>query len=101
MSTLQFKSDVKGACAVIGSLNYAAITPLFWQQTQALIANASSSITFDLSDTSNSDSAGVALLIAWVRLARQQKKTLHFLHLPDQMRAIIRVSGLEKLLPIS
>lgn len=53
----------------------------------------------DLAGISRADSAGLALLIEWARRARQSGAAIHFINLPEQMRDIVRVSGLDNVLP--
>lgn len=55
----------------------------------------------DLEGVTRSDSAGLALLVEWLRLAEQQGITLRFHNLPDQLREIARVSDLLPLLPLA
>jgi len=43
----------------------------------------------DLSGVTRADSAGVALLLEWVRDAQQNNASLSFVNAPAQMRAII------------
>jgi phospholipid transport system transporter-binding protein len=52
----------------------------------------------DLGAVSYSSSAGIALLLGWLRIAQQQRKSLRILQLPADMAALARVSGLEDLL---
>lgn len=52
----------------------------------------------DLAAVERADSAGVALLLEWLREARRRGVSLHLASLPAQMLAIARVSGLEQLL---
>lgn len=54
----------------------------------------------DLKDMTQTDSSGLAVLIGWVRAAKQEKKSIRFFHLPDFMRDLSRVCGLENVLPI-
>jgi phospholipid transport system transporter-binding protein len=54
----------------------------------------------DLGEVSRSDSAGLALLVEWMRQAREQGIQLHFHHLPAQLLEIARVSDLLPLLPL-
>lgn len=54
-------------------------------------------ITIDLQNVTHSDSASVALLIEWLRQAKQVQGDLHFVNLPPQIQAILRVCGLEGL----
>lgn len=58
-------------------------------------------IELDLSGVTAADSAGVALLIEWVSRARHSKCVLHFHHLPEQIKALARISDVEGLLPIA
>lgn len=81
-----------------GTLSYHTVTYQFWETSKALLMSEPAPIHIDLKNVAQSDSTGVALLIAWRRWAQQQKKEISFLHVSDQMRAIMRVSGLEKLL---
>jgi phospholipid transport system transporter-binding protein len=48
-----------------------------------------------------SNSAGVALLVEWLRQARRRRWEPVFVHVPAQMRAIIEVADLETVLPIT
>jgi phospholipid transport system transporter-binding protein len=100
MRVLTLEKNTQGILQLLGTLSFDAITPRFWQSSHALLATLPSPINIDLHEVVQSDSAGVALLIAWTRFARQQKKEINFLQISDQMRAIMRVSGLEKLLAI-
>jgi phospholipid transport system transporter-binding protein len=46
------------------------------------------------------DSSGIALVLAWMRLAKAKKIHLKFSHLPQPMVDLARVSGVDTLLPI-
>jgi phospholipid transport system transporter-binding protein len=59
-----------------------------------------SQVSIDLSKIKRIDSAGLALLIEWVRQAGKRGQSLRFLNVPEQISAMIRVSGLETVLPI-
>ena len=50
-------------------------------------------LRFDLSGVVRADSAGVGLLIEWLRLARAAGSQLCFAHLPESLRAMMRVGG--------
>ena len=55
----------------------------------------------DLAGVTRSDSAGLALLVEWLRMAENLDITLRFHNLPDQLREIARVSDLLPLLPLA
>jgi phospholipid transport system transporter-binding protein len=52
----------------------------------------------DLGGVGESDSAGLALLIEWLRIARQSQKEIRFANLPAQIEALARISEVEDLL---
>ena len=82
---------------VQGELNFDSVAEL-WETTEALFADTPL-LRIDLSGVSRSNSAGVALLVQWLRQARRRQRELLFVDIPAQMRAIIRVADLETLLP--
>jgi phospholipid transport system transporter-binding protein len=55
-------------------------------------------IDIDLGGVGDSDSAGLALLIEWLRLARQWDKAIHFANVPAQIEALARISEVEELI---
>jgi phospholipid transport system transporter-binding protein len=83
-----------------GELNYAAINSALWEQSKQLFDAMPDAIEINLSGITHSDSTGVAFLVAWTKLAVKKNKTIALSHIPEQMRAIIRVSGLENKLPV-
>jgi phospholipid transport system transporter-binding protein len=57
--------------------------------------------TVDLGEVSEMDSALLALLLAWLREARQRERPLAFAHLPESLQTIARLYGVDRLLPAS
>jgi phospholipid transport system transporter-binding protein len=55
-------------------------------------------IEVDLGGVGESDSAGLALLIEWLRMARQAGKKIHFANVPAQIEALARISEVEDLI---
>jgi phospholipid transport system transporter-binding protein len=58
-------------------------------------------LDIDLAQVSRADSAALALLISWMRLAKQSDKNIQFHNLPSQMLAIAKASGLDAILPLN
>ncbi len=58
------------------------------------------SLRLDLSGVTRADSAGVGLLIEWLRLSREVGSHIRYAHLPDSLLAMIRVGGVAGMLPI-
>jgi phospholipid transport system transporter-binding protein len=55
-------------------------------------------IDVDLGGVGESDSAGLALLIEWLRIAKQSGKEIHFANVPAQIEALARISEVEDLI---
>ncbi len=58
-------------------------------------------IRLDLSAITRVDSAGLALLLEWLRRAREIGRPLFLDHVPEQMRSLIEVTNLDQVLPLS
>lgn len=82
---------------VSGALHFESVADL-WRETGPLFA-ADPPARIDLGGVSHSNSAGVALLVDWLRQARSRQRDLVFLNVPAQMRAIIQVADLDAMLP--
>lgn len=96
--SLHFKKD---HYVLSGALNTYTV-PSIWQRSQNILINDKASLVlFNLEQVTQSDSSGVALLIAWTRMLKHREQKIRFAALPTQMLAIIRVSDLEKILPIN
>lgn len=92
---LEIKNDTLSLEGSIGFDNVVFV----WQSGLTLIEKVKN-IKVDLQGLKHSDSSGLALLSAWVRAAREQKKEIMFIHTPDFMQDIFRVCGLDGVLPI-
>ena len=55
-------------------------------------------IHVDLGGVGESDSAGLALLIEWLRAARQAGQVIRFANVPAQIDALARISEVEELI---
>ena len=64
------------------------------------VFDAVNDIEIDLQHVTQADSAGLALLVDWMRAAKKAKKSIAFKHLPEQMDAIAKASDLDELLPL-
>ncbi len=82
---------------VRGELDFDSVAEL-WETTEALFTDTPL-LHIDLSGVNRSNSAGVALLVQWLRQAHRCQRELLFVGIPAQMCAIIRVADLETVLP--
>lgn len=84
---------------VSGDLTLDAI-PDYINESEPLF-NELAALRIDLSAVKRSDSAGLALLIRWMRDARASDKKIIFEQMPAQMLAMAEASGLDTILPLS
>jgi phospholipid transport system transporter-binding protein len=98
MNGLRLTARGSDRYALQGELTFATVAQAL--KVTAPLFTGRSSLRFDLDGIGRVDSAGVALLIEWVRRAREAGIRLLFAHLPARLWAIIRVGGVEKLLPV-
>lgn len=85
-----------GRFKVYGVLNAETATDLL-KRSEAAFKDASS-LEIDLANVPEGDSAGLAVLIEWVRRAGQRRQEIHFKNLPPQIAALARISEVESLL---
>ncbi len=62
------------------------------EQSESLFGNAGS-VEIDLSAVTKVDSAGLALLIEWLRQARQRGQKIRFKGMPSRLNALAKLSG--------
>jgi len=77
-------------------LNAETVTALL-DRSEELFKGATQ-LDLDLAGVPEGDSAGLALLIEWLRLAKQHQQELHFANLPTQIAALAKISEVEDLL---
>lgn len=85
--------------ALVGELSFVTATEAL-KATEGVFENRDSA-RFDLASIDRADSAGVALLIEWVRRAEAAGCTLSYVNLPERVGAIAHVSGVMELLPLA
>lgn len=88
-----------GEYAVAGDLTFAGIDRATLKANSFL--QAADPIVLDLSEVANTDSAGLALLIEWLKDARKRHKQLRFKNLPTQLQTLVKLSGLDNAGPFA
>jgi phospholipid transport system transporter-binding protein len=99
VSEAQIKSLGEGRMQLSGVLDLDS-APELLTAIEALTYDVSA-VAVDLRGVERADSAGVAVLVAWMRSARQAQRDIRFLNMPSQMLNIARVSGLDAILPLA
>lgn len=101
MSEARLESGADGVLRVSGELGFATAARLYAESAAVVgAAPAERPLVFDLEGVSRVDSAGVALLLTWLRGARERGLALELRNVPEQLRSIARVSDLDELLPL-
>jgi phospholipid transport system transporter-binding protein len=81
---------------VIGSLEFSTVTRLLPQGTAA-IDNGQAAV-IDLSGVTGSDSSGLALLVEWLSLAKDARRSLRYENVPAQLQQLALLSEVDELL---
>jgi phospholipid transport system transporter-binding protein len=83
---------------VSGVLDAVTTPKLLEDSASKFTAQSGVEIYVDLAGVSESDSSGLALVIEWLRLARQRGQRMRFANLPKQLLALARISEVEELI---
>jgi phospholipid transport system transporter-binding protein len=100
MQTPIVEKDNDGVYFIKGELNMQTV-PALTTTTNAMLLRDNGDVVIDLANVSRADSAGLALLVEWCRLARRYKLNLAFRNVPNQLMQIARLSELDDLLPLT
>lgn len=78
---------------VAGALTFATAPGLYHESRAWFVPGAE--LVIDLAQVERADSAGLALMIEWLKHARDASCRLTFANIPDQVQTLIRVNGLQ------
>jgi phospholipid transport system transporter-binding protein len=81
---------------VHGAMTFDSVTDL-WRQSLKLFTDEKV-FQVDLAHVTHTDSAGLALLVEWLREASRNGARIEFLNLPSQMLALAGAANLEQFL---
>lgn len=88
-----------GAFEVTGALTFQSV-PEFLALSANGLREGSAPVTIDLGGVERVDSAGLALMLEWLRLAHAAGREIRFVNAPEQVRHLIRVNGLTEALNV-
>jgi phospholipid transport system transporter-binding protein len=91
-----FEVQADGRSRVTGSLHFTTVSALLAEGDEAIAAGQAAVI--DLAGVTVSDSAGLALLIEWLSVAKAAGSSLKYENLPVQLHQLARLSEVEELL---
>ena len=81
---------------VQGAMTFDSVTDL-WQQSDDIFSS-DGVFQIDLAAVTHTDSAGLALLVEWLREASRRGARLEFLNMPEQMISLASAANVEPLL---
>jgi len=87
-----------GSFAAQGSLTFATARGACEQGIAALAQVKAKRLTVDCRGITSSDSAGLAVLLEWLGLAKRAGRSLHYTQLPSGLAALARISEVAELL---
>lgn len=86
-----------GPFSVKGALTFTTV-PALVSLAQHWTGFGKNNLVVDLAGVTNTDSAGLALLLQWVAEIRATGGELKFINIPHQVEDFIRINGLAQLL---
>jgi phospholipid transport system transporter-binding protein len=94
VSQLNIIKESNGHFVIDGDLTFATIDKQTLKSFSFL--KAAKEITIDLSRVSNTDSAGLALMIEWIKYSRHNRTQLSFKNIPEQLLNLAKLSGFDQ-----
>jgi phospholipid transport system transporter-binding protein len=96
-TTAQLAAIGEGQLRVDGDLDFESVAPLLAKGVALMPQNGQ--LQIDLSGVKSANSAGLALLLEWLDLARARGISLRYLDMPESLTRIAAFSNLGTLLP--
>ena len=87
-----------GSLRAQGPLTFASARRACALGVQALAQATEGGLEIDCGGVTVSDSAGLAVLLEWLAVARRAHRSLRYTHLPEGLAALARISDVRELL---
>ncbi len=97
-TALQLARGADGNVRVHGPLTFATARRALALGRESLGASGAQALEIDCSGVTTCDSAGLAVLLEWLGLAKQAGRHLHYTQLPQDLTALAHISEVEELL---
>ena len=97
-AAVELQESSPGQFAARGALTFATARRARESALAAFGSAGSRAIEVDCSGITSSDSAGMAVLLDWLAIAKRSGHSMHFSSLPEQVQAIARISDALELL---
>nr|VFK64220.1 MAG: phospholipid transport system transporter-binding protein [Candidatus Kentron sp. UNK]VFK71027.1 MAG: phospholipid transport system transporter-binding protein [Candidatus Kentron sp. UNK] len=92
-SNTELRATGEGEFSLSGELTFASV-PSLWRKAKYPFPDTHG-ITLDLGGVIHSDSAGLALMVEWLRESNMRGATLAFQNIPTQMLSLARTAGID------
>jgi phospholipid transport system transporter-binding protein len=99
LSLFEISQKDSGRFKLEGELSFDSVQAAM-NKTVGFFALPTAKMVFDLAGITKADSAGLALLLEWLRLASLGGVDLHYTNLPRQLLAMAHVAGVDDILVI-
>ncbi len=100
MAEAQLVKSEEGNWLLQGDLDFASV-PAVLRHAGVNMLGKGGAVTVDLKGVVRSDSAGLALLVEWLRESEVAGNTINFVNVPAQLLSIARVCALQDILSLS
>jgi len=91
----QLIKETTGEFQLSGIVDFESV-PQLLHQTHTLFSD-NQDVTVNLYGVEQSNSAGLALIIHWLQLAKEKKLSIQFKNIPSQLLEIAKISGIDSL----
>jgi phospholipid transport system transporter-binding protein len=99
MSTASLVPGAGSGFTLRGVLDFATVAPLVTEGERLLVGPGA--VEIDLSGVTSANSAGLALLLEWLDLARRRQLRLRFRNLPEPLVRLAELTNLTEVLPLA
>lgn len=96
-SGCRLEAQSPGLVRVSGDLGFEAAPAILEAGRQAF--EGRSEVSVDLGGLTDADSAGLAVLLQWIREAQREGRVIRFAHLPRRLRDLARIGGVAEFVP--
>ena len=99
MADAQLLENGDGSWLLQGELDFASVPSVLRHAGVNMLGKEL--VTVDLKGVTRADSAGLALLVEWLRESENAGNRIEFVNVPAQLLSIARVCGLEEILSLN
>lgn len=79
-----------------GELDFSNVMSIYSKSIPQMTLNHE--LIFDFSKVKSSNSAGIALMIEWLKLSKQTNKSIHFKCISSDLMSLVKVANLEEMI---